>query len=90
MHRDAQADGQRHIPQVNEQMKITQDQQQEVREDEHVEAQPVIRRSTCVLRPLDHYDPSLDYIMVRDCEEPSYYKEAMLRDDKLKWEKTMQ
>ena len=28
--------------------------------------------------------------MLTDCEEPSCYKEAMLEDDKLKWEKAMQ
>ena len=28
--------------------------------------------------------------MLTDCEEPSCYDEAMLRDDKLKWEKAMQ
>ena len=28
--------------------------------------------------------------MVTNCEEPSCYKEAMLREDKLKWEKAMQ
>ena len=40
--------------------------------------------------PPDRYVPSLDYIMVTDCEEPSCYQEAMLRDDKLKWEQAMQ
>ena len=28
--------------------------------------------------------------MVTNCKEPSCYKEAMLREDKLKWEKAMQ
>ena len=28
--------------------------------------------------------------MLTDCEEPSCYVEAMLRDDKLKWERAMQ
>ena len=28
--------------------------------------------------------------MLTNCEEPSGYKEAMLREDKLKWEKVMQ
>ena len=27
--------------------------------------------------------------MLTDCKEPFYYKEAMLRDDKLTWEKAM-
>ena len=34
--------------------------------------------------------PSLDYVMLIDCKEPSCYKEAMLKNDKLKWEKAMQ
>ena len=28
--------------------------------------------------------------MVADCKDPSCYKEALLKDDKLKWEKVMQ
>ena len=28
--------------------------------------------------------------MLTDCEEPSCYEEAMLKDDKLKWERAMQ
>ena len=28
--------------------------------------------------------------MLTDCDKPSCYKEAMLRDDKVKWEKAMQ
>ena len=55
-----------------------------------VEAQPVVRWSTRVSRPLDRYVPSLDYVMVIDCKEPSCYKEAMLKNDKLKWEKATQ
>ena len=47
----------------------------------------MLRRST---RAPNCYVPSLDYIMLIDCKEPSCYKEAMLRDDKLKWEKAMQ
>ncbi|MCO5573539.1 hypothetical protein L7F22_027310 [Adiantum nelumboides] len=35
-------------------------------------------------------DPLLDYVMLIDCGEPSCYKEAMLPDDKLKWERSMQ
>ena len=54
------------------------------------EAQPIVRWSTRVSRPLDRYVPSLDYVMLTDCEEPSCYKEAMLKNDKLKWEKAMQ
>ena len=29
-------------------------------------------------------------MVVIDCKNPSCYKEAMLKDDKLKWEKAMQ
>ena len=77
---------------AGEQQQVDQRQEEaRVREDEQVvEAQPVVRRSTRVSRPHDRYEPSLDYVMVTDCEEPSCYKEAMLRNDKLKWEKAMQ
>ena len=54
------------------------------------EAQPVLRRSTRAHRAPERYVPSLDYVMLTDCEEPSCYEEAMLKDDKLKWEKAMQ
>ena len=54
-----------------------------------VEAQPVVRRSTRVSRPPDRYVRSLDYVMLIDCKEPSCYKEAMLKNDKLKWGKAM-
>ena len=65
--------------------------QEEVRGDEQaIEAQPIIRRFGRVSRAPDWYVPSLDYVMLTDCEKPSCYKEAMLREDKLKWEKAMQ
>ena len=51
------------------------------------EAQQVLRRSMRV-HP-ERYVPSLDYVMVTDCEEPSCYEEAMLKDDKRKWERAM-
>ena len=50
----------------------------------------MLRRSTRESRAPDRYVPSLDYVMLTDCEEPSCYKEAMLREDKLKWERAMQ
>ena len=50
----------------------------------------MLRRSSRQSRALDRYVSSLDFVMLIDCEEPSYHKEAMLRDDKLKWEKAMQ
>ena len=62
----------------------------EFRGDEHnIEAQPVVRWSSRVSRALDWYAPSLDYVMLTDCKEPSCYKEAFLREDKLKWDKAM-
>ena len=64
---------------------------QDGREEQQVqEAQPVLRRSTRVSKAPDRYVPSLDYVMLTDCEEPSCYDEAMLRDGKLKWERAMQ
>ena len=50
-------------------------------------AQQVLRRSTRVHRAPERYVPSLDYVMLTDCEEPSCYEEAMLKDDKQKWER---
>ena len=50
----------------------------------------MLRRSTRESRAPERYVPSLDYVMLTDCEEPSCYQEAMLRDDKLKWERAMQ
>ena len=52
------------------------------------EAQSVLR-STREHRPLERYVPSLDYVMLTDCKEPSCYEEAMLKDDKRKWERAM-
>ena len=59
-------------------------------EEQQVVAQPVLRQSERVTRAPDRYIPSLDYVMLTDCDEPSCFKEAMLREDKLKWEKAMQ
>ena len=44
----------------------------------------VLRRSTRVSHPLERFVPGLD------CGEPSCYKEAMSKDDKLKWEQAME
>ena len=55
-----------------------------------VEAQHIVRWSTRISRPPDRYVPSPDYVILIDCEEPSCYKEAMLKNDKIKWEKAMQ
>ena len=88
-----QEDGQVHNRQVaqNKQHGQNASMVQEGREKQQVqEAEPILRRSTRVSRALDCYVPSLDYFMLKDCEEPSCYNEAMLRDDKLKWEKAMQ
>ena len=46
----------------------------------------VLRRSIHVFHPPERFVPSLDYVMLINCGEPSCYKEAMSRDDKLKWE----
>ena len=46
----------------------------------------VLRRSTLVSHPPERFVTSLDYVMLTDCGEPSCYKDAMRRDDKLKWE----
>ena len=51
----------------------------------------MLRRPTHVVsHPPNHYVPSLDYVMLIDCNELSCFKEAMLREDKDKWEKAMQ
>ena len=53
------------------------------------EAQQVLRRSTRAHRAPERYVPSLDYVMLTYSEEPSCYEEAMLKDDKRKWERAM-
>ena len=58
-------------------------------QEEQVVHPPVLRRSTRESRAPNRYVPSLYYVMLTDCEEPSCYQEAMLRDDKLKWERAM-
>ena len=64
---------------------------QEGREEQHIqEAQVSLTRFARVSRALDCYVPSLDYVMLIDCKEPSYYEEVMLKDEKLKWERAMQ
>ena len=50
----------------------------------------VLRRSSRVSHPPQGFVPGLDYVMLTDCGEPSCYKEAMRRDDKLKWERAME
>ena len=50
----------------------------------------VLRRSSRVSHPPKRFVPGLDYAMLIDCGEPSCYKEAMSRDDKLKWEQAME
>ena len=63
------------------------------REEAEIQAQqePVVfRRSTCVSHPPKRFVPSLDFVMLTDCGDPSCYKEAMSKDDKLKWEQAME
>ena len=50
----------------------------------------VLRRSERRTRPPHRYVPSMDYVMLTDCGEPSCYDEAMSSVDKLKWEQAMQ
>ena len=50
----------------------------------------VLRRSTHISHPPKRFVPSLDYVMLTYCGEPSCYKEAMSKDDKLKWEQAME
>ncbi|MCO5575866.1 hypothetical protein L7F22_029671 [Adiantum nelumboides] len=88
-------------PQVGEQVDghrqpvvvIQPAEQSTVFDDLQAENPPVmdhwVRRSTRVTRPPDRYEPSLDYVMLIDCGEPSCYKEAMQREDSKKWFKAM-
>ena len=50
----------------------------------------VLRRFTHVSHPPKRFVPGLDYVMLTNCGEPSCYKDAMSRDDKLKWERAME
>ncbi|MCO5570380.1 hypothetical protein L7F22_024100 [Adiantum nelumboides] len=50
----------------------------------------VLRRSDWRARPPQRYVPSMDYVMLTNCREPSCYDEAMSSVDKLKWEQAMQ
>ena len=48
-----------------------------------------LRRSTRISRPPYRFVLGGDYVMLIDCGELSCYKEAMLCDDKHKWELAM-
>ena len=50
----------------------------------------VLRRSTHVSHPPKRFVLGIDYVMLTYCGEPSYYKEATSRDDKLNWERAME
>ena len=50
----------------------------------------VVRCSKRVSHPPDRYVPSLDYVMLTDCGEPSCYKEACRMVDSDKWQLAMQ
>ena len=55
------------------------------------EEQPVlVRRSERVLHPHNCYVLALNYIMLTDYGEPSYYKEALQMADSEKWHLAMQ
>ena len=83
-----QEDGQVHNRQLDN-APVARERREELQEQQVVQL-PMLRRSTRESRAPDRYVPSLDYVMLADCEEPSYYQEAMLRDDKLEWEQAMQ
>ena len=46
----------------------------------------VLRRSPHVSHPPKRFVLGLDYVILTDYGEPSCYKEAISKDDKLKWE----
>ena len=49
-----------------------------------------VRRSTRLRRPVQRYDPSLQYIMLTDEGEPLTFREAKTCEHKSKWELAMQ
>lgn len=49
-----------------------------------------LRRSSRVSRLPDRFVPGVDYVMLTNCEEPSCYREAIMREDQCKWEYAMQ
>ena len=51
---------------------------------------PPLCRFERVLHPPDSFVPSIDYIMLTDCGEPSYNKEAMQVANSKKWQLAMQ
>ena len=50
----------------------------------------MVKHSERVLHPLDCYVPSLNYIMLTNCGEPSCYKESLQVVDSKKWHLAMQ
>ena len=40
-------------------------------------------------RAPDRFVPSLDHVLVTDCDEPSCYEDALSREDKKKWQNAM-
>ena len=62
----SQEDGQVHNKQL-ENAPVTQER----REEPQVVQPPMLRRSTWESKSLDRYVPSLDYVMLMDCKEPS-------------------
>ncbi|RYA47095.1 hypothetical protein DD606_23800, partial [Enterobacter cloacae complex sp. GF14B] len=51
---------------------------------------PIVRRSGRVTRPPDRFVPSMNYVMLTDCNEPSCYKEAVQMKDSGNWQLAMQ
>ena len=59
-------------------------------EQDPVVEPPVLRRSERVSHPPDRYVPSLQYVMLTDCGEPSCYKESVQMADSGNWQLAMQ
>ncbi|WP_219822522.1 reverse transcriptase domain-containing protein, partial [Enterobacter cloacae complex sp. 2DZ2F2B] len=51
---------------------------------------PIVSRSGRVTRPPDRFVPSMNYVMLTDCNEPSCYKEAVQMKDSGNWQLAMQ
>ena len=50
---------------------------------------PILRRSERISRPPDRFVPSMNYVMLTDCNEPSCYKEAVQMKDSRNWQLAM-
>ena len=50
---------------------------------------PTLRRSSRIPKPIQHYSPSLHYLLLSDNGEPECYDQAMQVEDSVKWESAM-